>query len=309
LPHEATLFAPKEDRLKLLQACGVNFSPIFSLYSDPQREIDSILSSFTSAPPRFSVKDENGVLNRLWAVRDPLAIQKVQDFMKKHWVLIADGHHRYESCMVYRDQKSTDNKDPEAPFNFTLMYFSNIHQPGIAISPYNRAIYNLPSFDAGAILKKAEAYFDIRHFDDPERALQTMREFLPSTAFTGFFKEKKGAYVFQLDSGIDLTRFYPPDTSEIVRGLDVNILHKLFLEHILGISEEDVKKQTYLKYYKDLQEERRDFESGKLQIAFFLNPTRVEQVVDAAKAGEKMPQKSTFFYPKLMTGFVMNKHE
>ena len=89
----------------------------------------------------------------------------------------------------------------------------------------------------------------------------------------------------------------------------MNVLHKLFLEHILGISEEDVKKQTYLKYYKDLQEERKDFDAGKLQIAFFLNPTRVEQVVDAAKAGEKMPQKSTYFYPKLMTGFVMNKHD
>jgi uncharacterized protein (DUF1015 family) len=309
LPHEATLFAPKEDRLKLLQACKVNFSPIFSLYSDPEHEIDSILSPFTSAPPRFSVRDENDVLNRLWAVRDPAAIHKVQEIMKKHWVLIADGHHRYESCMVYRDEKSRDNDDPEAPYNFTLMYFSNIHQTGIAISPYNRAIYNLPSFDADSILKKAEPYFDIQHFDDPGRAQQTMREFLPSTAFTALFKGKKGAYVFRLKSEIDLAQFYPPDTSAIVRGLDVNVLHKLFLEHILGISEEDVKKQTYLKYYKDLQEEGRDFESGKLQIAFFLNPTRVEQVVDAAKAGEKMPQKSTFFYPKLMTGFVMNKHE
>ena len=91
--------------------------------------------------------------------------------------------------------------------------------------------------------------------------------------------------------------------------LDVNVLHKLFLNEILGITDEDVQKQTYTRYYKDLEDERRDFDSGKLQIAFFLNPTRVDQVVEAAKAGLKMPQKSTFFYPKIMTGFVMNKHE
>jgi uncharacterized protein (DUF1015 family) len=309
LPHEATLFAPKEDRLKLLQACKINFSPIFSLYSDPKQEIDSILTPFTSAPPRFSITDESGVLNRFWAVRDPEAIQKVQEIMKDRWVLIADGHHRYESCMVYRDQKKPENPDPEAPFNFTLMYFSNIHQPGISISPYNRAIYNLPSFNADNVLQKAKAYFEIHQFDEPDRALQAMREYQPSTAFTAFLHGKKGAFVFQLKKDVDLAGFYSDDTSEVVRSLDVNVLHKVYLEHILGISEEDVKKQTYLKYYKDIQEERRDFDSGKLQIAFFLNPTRVQQVVDAAKAGEKMPQKSTYFYPKLMTGFVMNKHD
>ena len=309
LPHEATLFAPKEDRLKLLQACRINFSPIFSLYSDPQHEIDSILTPFASAPPRFSITDENGVLNRFWAIRDHAAIQKVQQIMKDHWVLIADGHHRYESCMVYRDQKSRENQDTEAAHNFTLMYFANIHQPGISISPYNRAIYNLPSFNADDVLQKAKSYFEVQNFDEPDRALQTMREFQPSTAFSAFFNGKKGAFVFRLKQDFDLASLYPPDTSDVVRSLDVNVLHKLFLEHILGISEEDVKKQTYLKYYKDINEERRDFDSGKLQIAFFLNPTRVQQVVDAAKAGEKMPQKSTYFYPKLMTGFVMNKHD
>jgi uncharacterized protein (DUF1015 family) len=309
LPHEATLFAPKEDRLKLLRAAKINFSPIFSLYSDPAHEIDSILTPFTSAPPRFSVTDENGVVNRLWAVRDPAAVQKIQEFMKKHWVLIADGHHRYESCIVYRDEMSRENKDPEAPFQFTLMYFCNIHQPGIAISPYNRAIYNLPSFNADEVLKKAEPFFEIQHFENADRALQTMREYQPKTAFSAFIQGKPGAFVFLLRQGVDVNTFYTKDTPEAVRSLDVNILHKLFLERILGISEEDVKKQTYLKYYKDLNEERRDFESGKLQITFFLNPTRVEQVVDAAKAGAKMPQKSTYFYPKLMTGFVMNKHD
>ncbi len=309
LPHEATLFAPKEDRLKLLRATKINFSAIFSLYSDPAHEIDSILQHFTPAPPRFSVIDESGILNRVWAVRDASAIQKVQELMQKHWVLIADGHHRYESCLVYRDEQSKINPDPEAPFHFTLMYFSNIHHPGIAISPYNRAVADLPSWNPQDILRRSEKYFDLERFDNRDRTIQAAKENSATTAFAAFVRGIDGSILFKLKSGVDLKGIYPKDTPEVVMNLDVNVLHKLFLNEILGITDEDVKKQTYIRYYKDLDDERRDFDSGKLQIAFFLNPTRVDQVVEAAKAGIKMPQKSTFFYPKIMTGFVMNKHE
>jgi uncharacterized protein (DUF1015 family) len=309
LPHEATLFAPKEDRLKLLRASKINFSAIFSLYSDPTHEIDSILQHFTSAPPRFSVADESGILNRVWAVRDVAAIQKVQEIMQNHWVLIADGHHRYESCLVYRDEQRKNNSDPEAPFNFTLMYFSNIHHPGIAISPYNRAVADLPSWNPQDILRKSEKYFDQERFDNRDRAVQAAKENSARTAFTALVRGIDGAVLFKLKPGVDLKSIYPKNTPEVVMNLDVNVLHKLFLNEILGITDDDVKKQTYIKYFKDLEEERRAFDSGKLQIAFFLNPTRVDQVVEAAKAGLKMPQKSTFFYPKIMTGFVMNKHE
>ncbi len=309
LPHEATLFAPKEDRLKLLRATRINFSAIFSLYSDPAHEIDSVLNPFTSAPPRFSVTDEAGILNRFWAVRDTAAVQKVQKLMGNYWVLIADGHHRYESCLVYRNEQSKTNPDPEAPFHFTLMYFANIHHPGIAISPYNRAILDLPSWNPQDVLRTSEAYFDIERFDNRDRAVQSLKHHVSTTAIAALLRGIKGAVVFRLKPDVNLQSHYPQGTPEVVRKLDVNVLHRLFLHEILGITEEDVKKQTYIMYYKDVEEERRDFDSGKLQIAFFLNPTRVDQVVEAAKAGVKMPQKSTFFYPKLMTGFVMNKHE
>lgn len=309
LPHEATLFTPKQDRLNLLRACKTNFSPIFGLYADPEMQVDHVLEPLRQAPPRVRVADESGITNTLWAIRDPSTIARVQELMRDKWVLIADGHHRYESCLVYRDEMSIQNPDPDAPFRFTLMYFTNIHHPGIAIFPYNRGIAGLLKFDARAILKKAAHYFEIKEFEDLQNAQFAMRRAGESgTSFLGLFHGEKDIFLFVLKPGVSLKQFYPEETAELVRTLDVNILHRIFIHTILGISEEEVGRQTYLKYYKELKDELKDFESGKLQIAFLLNPTKVDQVVSVARAGDKMPQKSTFFYPKLMTGFVMNQH-
>lgn len=310
LPHEATLAAPKEDRLQLLRAAKTNFSPIFSLYSDPDLMIEKLLEPFTSMPPRVKVKDSDGILNTFWAVSDPDAVHKVASLMKNNWVLIADGHHRYESCLMYRKERLRENPDPEAPFHFTLMFFCNINQPGITVLPYNRAVLNLPDFQTDSILRRASEFFEIKPFEDPSKAHSELRRAGSSTtAFLARFAGTEKLHLFRLKHDISLGSLYSPGTSEAVQKLDVNVLHKVFLEKILSISEEDIRNQKYLKYYKNAQEEQKDFEQGKLQIAFFLNPTKVEQVVEVSKAGHKMPQKSTFFYPKLMTGFVLNQHE
>ena len=204
----------------------------------------------------------------------------------------------YESCLVYRDEQRKTNSDPEAPFNFTLMYFSNIHHPGIAISPYNRAVADLSSWNPQDILRKSEKYFDLERFDSRDRAIQAAKQNTSRTAFAALVRGVEGSVLFKLKSGVDLKGIYPKDTPEVVMNLDVNVLHKLFLNEILGITDEDVKKQTYIKYYKDLEEERRDFDSGKLQIAFFLNPTRVDQVVEAAKAGLEDATKIDILLPQ-----------
>ncbi len=310
LPHEATLFAPKEDRLKLLRACRTNFGPIFGLYSDPDKTIDEHLDKFTSIPPRAAFVDDAGITNSLWFVSDSAMIQKVQEWMMERWILIADGHHRYESCMAYRDERMRDNQDPEAPFHFTLMFLTNIHHPGITVLPYNRGILNLPKFDVQAILQKAKKYFDIKEFEDREQALFSMKTAgTDSTAFLALMRDTRGVFLFKLKPNTRLEEFFPLSTSSLVRHLDVNVLHRLFIQEILSISEEDVREQKFLKYYKDVKEEMKDFDAGRLQIAFFLNPTRIEQVVEVSKTGEKMPQKSTFFHPKVMTGLVMNWHD
>jgi uncharacterized protein (DUF1015 family) len=310
LPHEATLSAPKEDRLLLLRSCKTNFSPIFSLYSDPEQKIEKLLDSFTRMPPRARTKDADGITNCFWPISDADVISQVADLMKDHWVLIADGHHRYESCLLYRDEMATKIQNPEASFHFTLMYFCNINQPGITVLPYNRAVFNLASFDADAILRKAAEYFSVETVHDANEAHAALKQAgKQNTAFLARFSSKSDFLLFRLKPGVDMGKFYPQDTPAAVTSLDVNVLHKIFLGEILSISEEDIRNQKYLKYYKNAQDELKDFQEGRLQIAFFLNPTRVEQVVDVSKAGRKMPQKSTFFYPKLMTGFVLNKHE
>jgi uncharacterized protein (DUF1015 family) len=310
LPHESTLSAPKEDRLQLLRACKTNFSPIFSLYSDPGLRIDTLLERFASAPPRARVYDSDGIVNSLWPVSDEQTIHKIQQLMKDHWVLIADGHHRYESCLMYRNERSREDSSPEAPFHFTLMYFCNIDQPGITVLPYNRGVLHLPSFDPGQILKSASEYFSVASFDETEKAHAELKDAGKNgTAFLARIQGLPGLHLFRLKPETNLESFYPSGTPGPVQNLDVNVLHKVFLGTILSISEEDLRKQSYLKYYKNSQDELNDFEAGKLQIAFFLNATRVDQVVEVSRAGRKMPQKSTFFYPKLMTGFVLNKHE
>ncbi|MCI0412383.1 DUF1015 domain-containing protein [bacterium] len=310
LPHEATLSAPKEDRLMLLRACKINFSPIFSLYSDPELKADKLLEPFTSTPPRTKAQDPDGILNTFWAISDRDTVEKVQSIMSEHWVLIADGHHRYESCLLYRNERSREDKNPDAPFHFTLMFFCNINQPGITVLPYNRAVLSLPTFDPEAILRKASGYFSIQSFGDSRIAFAELKVAgRERTAFLARFAGTPGWKLFSLMPGTKLESYYAPETPRTVQNLDVNVLHKIFLGAILSISDEDIRNQTYLKYYKNAEEEQKDFERGKLQIAFFLNPTRVDQVIEVSKAGKKMPQKSTFFYPKLMTGFVMNKHE
>jgi uncharacterized protein (DUF1015 family) len=309
LPHESTLAAPKQDRLDLLRACKANFSPIFSLYSDPEMRVNSLLDSATQTPPRARVTDEGGAVHSLWRIHEPALIDSICSQMKSHWVLIADGHHRYESCLAYRDEMKRQNPDPEAPFHFTLMFFANLHDPGVEILPYNRGILNLPSFDPAAIRKKASAFFDIVEFKDVNAAAAVLKERgQKTTAFVTQFAGTPGAFLMVLKPETDLRPFYPANASSAVQRLDVNILHKIFLENVLSISQTDIHQQKYLKYYKNQNDERRDFESGALQIAFFMNPTPVQQVVDVSRGGEKMPQKSTFFYPKLLTGLVINRH-
>jgi uncharacterized protein (DUF1015 family) len=309
LPHEATLFAPKEDRLNLLRATRANLEPILSLYSDPEQRIDALLEPLTDAPPRSKVEDEFGNSHSIWAIKDPAMISELQELMKENWVLIADGHHRYESCLMYRDEMGKENQDPEAPFHFMLMMLANIHQPGIHVLPYNRGIKNLPKFEPRDVLKKAGNFFDIHEFEEQDQArLALKKEGSETTAFLALLQNQRSYYLFRLKPHAKIAQFYPANTTNVVQRLDVNILHKVFIQGILSISEEEIQNQKYLKYYKDTKEEMKDFEAGRLQIAFFLNPTRVDQVVEVSRAGEKMPQKSTFFYPKLMSGFVLYKH-
>jgi uncharacterized protein (DUF1015 family) len=310
LPHESTLSAPKEDRLQLLRATRSNFSPILGLYSDPEGQIDALLDPLTSGPARAKAEEEGGIAGAMWAIQVPEVIDQVAALMKDHWVLIADGHHRYESCLAYRNERMRDNQDPDAPFHFSLMFFSNIHQPGIAISPYNRGVHDLPKYDPDALLRRASRFFDTREFEEWDPAIFALgRDGAERTAFLALLQGKKAVYLFRLKHSVKPAELYPPETPEVLQKLDVNLFHKLMIEHVLGISDHEVREETFLKYYKDQKEELREYQAGRLQIAFFLNPAKIDQIVSVARAGETMPPKSTYFHPKLMTGWILNRQE
>src|SRR5262249_46059942 len=160
-----------------------------------------------------------------------------------HWVLIADGHHRYESCLVYRNEMMQQNPDQEAPFHFTLMFFTNIDHPGIAVLPYNRAIFGLPHFDPNSVLKKAEKYFVVHEFDEEGQAQNALKKAASTTAFLALIRDRRGYLLFKLKPNVKLHDFYPEGTPSVVQHLDVNILHRIFIHGILSITQEDVQKQ------------------------------------------------------------------
>ena len=320
LPHEKTQTKPRADRLALMEACGANFSQIFSLYSDEQGAMAPFYRDvFSSGPPQMDVADEEGVRRRLWMVRDPGVLRKVTEIMKSKQIFIADGHHRYETALAYRDkQRSRFPKNSgRETYNFTMMYLAAMEDPGIFILPTHRVVHNLESFDASAFLEQLRSDFSIQAFDfgagneAPARA-RFFRE-LASLADRGrslgmLLGGQKKYFLLSLkrEKSFDDAQ---PGLSPSLKALDVNLLHVLILQKRLKIGPQELAAGKQVLYFKGTDEAASAVHSGQGQIAFFLNPTKVYQVRDVSLAGETMPSKSTFFYPKLLSGLVVNPLE
>jgi uncharacterized protein (DUF1015 family) len=306
LPHEKTLAKPREDRLKLFKATEANFSQVFSLYSDPAMEIDATMKGIDNAEPIIDVEFEE-VRNKLWRVEDGGAIQSIQRFLRRKQVLIADGHHRYETALAFRDFKKSQNSDHTGsePYNYVMMFLTNIDEKGLVIFPTHRVVHSLLGFNSEAMLKKLERTFIVRKF----REFETLSEGLKSSSTMSFGVVMSGDPAYSLISLKPSTSLadiiaepIPPEVKE----LDVTVLHTLILRDILGISLQDQEQKANLDYVKDVRQALRQVEERDAQLAFFLKPTRIDQVRAVAKAGHTMPQKSTYFYPKLLSGLVIN---
>ena len=303
--HEQTLSKPKADRLNLLQTTRVNSELIFMVYSDPADEVGKILHQ--DGPPTIELRDEYGVLHRVWKVSDPQTVAAAKAKMADKKLIIADGHHRYETALNYRNQmrEKTGSKDPEAPYERVMISFVNMDTPGLLILPTHRVVFGLDSFNIYTKAMQVMKYFDIEDLgsltDVPE-AVTKLREagkdrtaLLAVTAQNAFLLKAKREQNSPALKGL----------SEQQRTLDVVQLHKLILEEIIGMSEEDMRAQKHLSYIRDAQEAVNEVRKGKAQVAFLMNPARMEQVRDIAFAGEVMPQKSTDFYPKMLSGLTI----
>ncbi|OGL38481.1 MAG: hypothetical protein A2042_08720 [Candidatus Schekmanbacteria bacterium GWA2_38_11] len=315
-PHENTLSKPKEDRLKLMQACKGNLCQIFALYFDEKKEIDALFEKICSQPPLFDIVDNNMITNRMWLVKDKKVVALIQNAMKKKQLLIADGHHRYETALNYRNErrKGLKNFTGEEDFNYITMMFVNAEGPGLSILPTHRVVYNLKDFNGEKILKKIGEYFEIESFPYREAELEKFIKELSSSgekhpAFGMYIKGIDRFYLLTLKNKKLINGLFTEDKPEKWKELDVAVLHDVIIENILGVSKDSQARQENIAYVKDEKEAVKKVKEDNFQIAFILNPTRVSQVKNIALKGLRMPQKSTFFYPKLLSGLVMNLFE
>jgi len=315
-PHERTLSKPKVDRLNLTMACRANFNPIFSLYSDPAFTIERHSDAVGEKPPYLDVTDENGVRHKLWVVDDPEVIKEIKQMLQDKKVLIADGHHRYETALNY--QKIMREQYPDStgaePFNHTLMYFTNMDDAGLVILPTHRLLKNF-NFNATEFLNKAQEFFDIQAFPfgadteerEREKALAAMQKEAKKRYLVGMVTKKQGSYVLlRLKDFSLLDKVINRELSTALRLLDANIMEFLVFNNLLGISCSDPKWEEHITFVHTEREAIELVKSGACEVAFLVNPTRIEQVSDVVAQGEVMPQKSTFFFPKLLSGLVVN---
>ncbi|MDI6917484.1 MAG: DUF1015 domain-containing protein [Thermoplasmatales archaeon] len=318
--HEKTLSKPKEDRLKLMKTCNANFDQIFLLYSDPEKKIDEILDRNSKGKPDYEAK-YNDVVHRLWTVTCRADIDEIVKKMKQKPLFIADGHHRYETALNYRNymrEKHPGFKGNEL-FNYMMVQFNNMDER-LSILPTHRLIYNIPELNIDETLEKLKGFFDVEKITLPEKtfskklkkSFRVYGKYFPyNEKIVDMLKEKKNKKVFALYHDKKCYLLTLKDISvinqfgvgsEVLRKLDVSILHTLIIEKILGIT--DVEK--HVKYTRDEDEAVKLVDEGKYQLSLFLNATTLDELKSVSETNENMPQKSTYFYPKQITGLVMN---
>jgi len=320
-PHERTLSGPKADRLRLMQATAANFSCIFSLYSEKELTVNILLDAATKGTaPLVYVVDDESVENRLWRVDDPEVIERVAAALKDRPLFIADGHHRYETALNYcrlMKEKNPGHTGDE-PYNYVMMYFSNMDDEGMTVWPTHRVIHSLDGFEADGFISECEKYFEIKEFKFNSNTYSEVQEaFLADLRATGGNGRAMTAlglrivgrdayHVLRLRSEEIMDEVLGVSLPEVFKELDVTVLHSLVLDRILGITAADQESQKNIVYVKSLPEAFTAASDKGAQMVFFLNPTPVAQVRAVAEAGAVMPQKSTYFYPKLLTGMVFN---
>jgi uncharacterized protein (DUF1015 family) len=317
--HEHTLSGPKADRLELLRHTKMHTGQLFMLYSDAEKRIDAILAEAESAAaPATEMRDEYGVAHRLWVIAEPERVAAIQKAMGDQKLVIADGHHRYETALTYRNErrKHAGKIDPNAPYERVMMTFINTRSEGLMILPGHRVAANVHDFSWSGVRRYLEPWFTAEEFPfsgSGERSevktkflanLTSAREKRAIGVYPAAGAQKRAFYVLTLRAGVNLAQLLP-NVSPLQRELDVVLLHEGILEPALGITPQAVTAEANLTYEREALAALDAVDSGRAQISFLLNPCDVEQVMKIATAGEVMPQKSTDFYPKLMSGITM----
>lgn len=312
LPHEGTLAAPKADRLELLKTVRANLSPVFGLYQDERNQAQAALAAALAAEP-VGEADSDGVHHRLWRAEDPAAIAAVQRLLADRRILIADGHHRYAAALGYRDLVDAANPGlpPDAGHRWVLMFLCSTSDPGLLIFPTHRAVSGLRDFRAADVAARLDRFFrvetiaeDVRKTSGCAWAISRLAEHMgKSSAFLMVTAEDQRARLLVLRDDADLAGLSMP-SGETLRALDVTVLHAAVLQGALGLSPASQERQENLTYLTGAGDAVSRTLGGEFQAAFLVNPTPMWQVQAVAESGEVMPQKSTWFHPKVPAGLV-----
>ncbi len=307
LAHEHTLSGPKADRLKLMKACHANFSCIFSLYPD-QYGVGKLLKGITSRKADVTVRYPADIQNQVWKVSDPKVIREIRGKMKGVTLFIADGHHRYETALAFQDYRSkrAGKRVGERPYDYVMMMFVAMEDPGLVILPTHRMLPRRLAPSSGLLLSRLSSLGEIHPCPKALTGLAAwkwMQKIGAKRPTIDFSFDGKKLYALQFSKEV-MNSPLLAGLSQAQRGLEVTLLHRLVLEPFFGITKEKVEHE--ISFTSKAEEAVRRLRKKEFGVVFFLNPTRIGQLKEVALKQERMPQKSTFFYPKLVTGLVLN---
>jgi uncharacterized protein (DUF1015 family) len=298
LPHERTLSKPKADRLSLLRATRADYEQIFMLYDDPQGVIEKALTP--TGEPLMQTTDDYGVVQKVWPITDPTKLAAVRKALADKVMLIADGHHRYETALTYRQEmERAGNVPADAALRFKSTAFVNISDPGLVILPTHRLLFGLKSPKWNDIVAIIGKWFEVTPIKDAE--IEGVLAHAGTDHVFVLHVGKNRSWVLRLKDKAAVDELIKDHTADY-RDLDVAILHSLLIENVLGIKVADI--EDHVAYERSLPETLAKVNSFNYQAAFIINPTRADQVQKVAARGERMPQKSTDFYPKFVSGLV-----
>lgn len=306
LPHEETLSKAKTDRFNLMSETFCNFSQIYSMYVDEKSEIPERLDRMSEKKADVEFINDDGITQKLWICQDSDDITYITDKFKSKQLYIADGHHRYETALNFKKKLIEDGKITiETDLgNYVMMFLIDIDNPGLVIFPTHRLVKDLENYDEEKAVEGIKEFFDVEKRHD----LEKLNDVLNATDKRSYaYYTGQDYYYLCTIKDEDSVAKLMPEKSEAYSSLDVTALHTLILERVFGIDKDNMARQINLTYTRDYKEAIDGVRSNKYQCSFIIKSTKIHQIKDVAAAGEKMPQKSTYFYPKLITGLVMNK--
>lgn len=307
LPHERTLSGPKADRLQLMLATDANLEPIFGVYRDSDGSSSHRLARVAdSAEPIVTATDSDGVEHRLWCLNDTDGIVEFAGDLEENTVFIVDGHHRYETALNY--QRMMREQNPEMPegaaFDYIMIFLAPTSDPGLVILPTHRVVHSLPEFDFDRLVGQLREHFTISAPPSRQAGVEELAAQAGRPAFLLMSGERSAVAV--LHENAPLGELLPADLPEALKGLDVTVLHDFIFQQLLGITREAQAEQRNINYVKSTEDALAAADRPEAQLVVMMNATRLDQVEKVAESGSVMPQKSTYFYPKLASGLVFN---